>query len=79
MLFSGKKSCGIATDRLKQLVLPDRMGCSPEILHMLQQDMAAAMTRYMDVEQESIVFSLQRDPACFTASVPLSAISGKRI
>ena len=46
---------------------------------MLQQDLAAAMTRYMDVEQESIVFSLQRDPACFTASVPLSAISGKRI
>ena len=35
MLFNGNKSCGIAKDRLRQLILTDRMGCSPEILEMM--------------------------------------------
>lgn len=77
MRFTGKTSCGIAKDRLKQLVLTDRMGCSPEILDMLKKDMAASITRYMEVDTDAIAFSICREPACFTASVPLSAISGK--
>ena len=77
MRFTGKTSCGIAKDRLKQLVLTDRMGCSPEILEMLKKDMAASITRYMEVDTEAIRFSIGHKPACFTASVPLSAISGK--
>ena len=54
MLFNGKKSCGIAKDRLRQLVLTDRMGCSPEILDMMQRDMVTSMSRYMNIDKDSI-------------------------
>ena len=77
MLFNGKKSCGIAKDRLKQLVLTDRMGCSPEILDMMQRDMVTSMSRYMNIDKDSIEFSISRNPGRFEASVPLSAISGR--
>ena len=77
MLFNGKKSCGIAKDRLKQLVLTDRMGCSPEILDMMQRDMVTSMSRYMNIDKDSIEFSIRRNPGRFGASVPLSAISGR--
>ena len=77
MLFNGKKSCGIAKDRLKQLVLTDRMGCSPEILDMMQRDMVTSMSRYMNIDKDSIEFSIRRNPSRFEASVPLSAISGR--
>lgn len=77
MLFNGKKSCGIAKDRLRQLVLTDRMGCSPEILDMMQRDMAAALSRYMDIDKEKIEFTIRRNPGRFEASVPLSAVSGR--
>lgn len=77
MLFNGKKSCGIAKERLRQLVLTDRMGCSPEILDMMQRDMAVAMSRYMDIDKDRIEFAIRRDPGRFEASVPLSAISGR--
>lgn len=76
MLFNGKKSCGIAKDRLRQLVLTDRMGCSPEILDMMQRDMVTSMSRYMNIDKDSIEFSIRRNPGRFEASVPLSAISG---
>ena len=77
MLFNGKKSCGIAKDRLRQLVLTDRMGCSPEILDMMQRDMVTSMSRYMTIDKDSIEFSIRRNPGRFEASVPLSAISGR--
>ena len=77
MLFNGKKSCGIAKDRLRQLVLTDRMGCSPEILDMMQTDMDTSMSRYMNKDKDSIDFSIRRNPGRFEASVPLSAISGR--
>ena len=77
MLFNGKKSCGIAKDRLKQLVLTDRMGCSPEILDMMQRDMVTSMSLYMNIDKDSIEFSIRRNPGRFEASVPLSAISGR--
>ena len=77
MLFNGKKSCGIAKDRLKQLVLTDRMGCSPEILDMMQRDMVTSMSRYMNIDKDSIEFSIRRNPGRFEARVPLSAISGR--
>lgn len=77
MLFNGNKSCGIAKDRLRQLILTDRMGCSPEILEMMKRDMAASMTRYMDIDKERIQFSIRRNPGRFEASVPLSEISGR--
>ena len=77
MLFNGKKSCGVAKDRLRQLVLTDRMGCSPEILDMMNRDMTASMTRYMDIDKDRIQFSIHRNPGRFEVSVPLSAISGR--
>ena len=77
MLFNGKKSCGIAKDRLRQLVLTDRMGCSPEILDMMQRDMVTSMSRDMNIDKDSIEFSIRRNPGRFEASVPLSAISGR--
>lgn len=77
MLFNGKKSCGIAKDRLRQLVLTDRMGCSPEILDMMKRDMVISMSRYMNIDKDSIEFSIRRNPGRFEASVPLSAISGR--
>ena len=77
MLFNGKKSCGIAKDRLRQLELTDRMGCSPEILDMMQRDMVTSMSRYMNIDKDSIEFSIRRNPGRFEASVPLSAISGR--
>jgi cell division topological specificity factor len=78
MQFKGKRSCGIAKDRLRQLVLTDRMGCTPEMMEMLKQDMAASLSRYMDVDKEKIEFSLRRNTGQFIASVPVSAISGRR-
>lgn len=77
LMFKGKKSCGVAKDRLRQLVLTDRMGCSPEILDMMRRDMAASMSRYMDVDKDRIEFSIRRNPGRFEASVPLSAITGR--
>ena len=53
MLFNGNKSCGIAKDRLRQLILTDRMGCSPEILEMMKVLNAASMEMSSATEKMS--------------------------
>jgi cell division topological specificity factor len=45
-----KRSGEIARNRLKLLLVADKMGCSPELLEMLKSDMCYSISKYMDVD-----------------------------
>lgn len=46
-LFRRKPSREVAKDRLKILLISDRVNCSPEILEMIKKDIAEVISRYM--------------------------------
>ena len=52
--FSRKKSREIAKDRLKILLISDRVNCSPEMMNMIKNDIAAVISRYMKIDEESM-------------------------
>ena len=47
--FRRKSSCQVAKDRLKILLISDRVNCSPEILEMIKKDIAEVISRYIPI------------------------------
>ncbi len=54
-LFSRKsKSSDVAKDRLKLVLIHDRMNCSTELLEMMRADIMAVICKYVDVDTEEL-------------------------
>lgn len=48
--FRRKKSKEIAKDRLKILLISDRVNCSPEMMEMIKSDIAKVISKYMKID-----------------------------
>ena len=73
-LFSGRKphSGLVAKERLSNLLMAERLNCSPASLQMLKNDLSAAAGKYLTVEADEISFTItQTTPVILTAKIPL--------
>ncbi len=53
--FFYKRSSGnVAKDRLKILLISDRVNCSPEMMNMIKNDIAKVISKYMMIDAESM-------------------------
>lgn len=52
--FRRKSSCQVAKDRLKILLISDRVNCSPEVLELIKADIARVISKYMKIDAEKI-------------------------
>ncbi len=52
--FQKRSSGSIARDRLKILLISDRVNCSPEMMNMIKNDIARVISRYMKIDEESM-------------------------
>ncbi|MDD6492726.1 MAG: cell division topological specificity factor MinE [Firmicutes bacterium] len=59
-LFSRKKSREIAKDRLKILLISDRVNCSPEMMEMIKTDIAKVISKYMKIDTNSMEIQISK-------------------
>ena len=52
--FQRKSSCQVAKDRLKILLISDRVNCSPEVMDLIKTDIAKVISKYMKIETENM-------------------------
>lgn len=52
--FRKKSSCQIARDRLKILLISDRVNCSPEMMELIKNDIAKVISKYMKIDTENM-------------------------
>lgn len=52
--FRRKSSCQVAKDRLKILLISDRVNCSPEIMELIKTDIAKVISKYMKIDTENM-------------------------
>lgn len=52
--FRRKSSCQIARDRLKILLISDRVNCSPEMMELIKNDIAKVISKYMKIDTENM-------------------------
>ena len=57
-LFGRKSSRQIARDRLKILLISDRMNCSPQMMELIKNDIAKVISKYMKIDTNSMEPSL---------------------
>ena len=60
--FFKKKSSGdIAKDRLKILLISDRINCSPKTLSMIKSDILKAISKYVSIDEEHTEIVLKKN------------------
>lgn len=59
-LIRRKKSRDIAKDRLKILLISDRVSCSPEMMEMIKQDIVKVISKYMKIDTDSMDIQIMK-------------------
>lgn len=59
-IFRKKKSREIAKDRLKILLISDRVNCSQEMMEMIKQDIAKVISKYMKIDTQSMEIQITK-------------------
>lgn len=52
--FRRKSSCQVAKDRLRILLISDRVNCSPEMMELIKTDIAKVISKYMKIDAENM-------------------------
>lgn len=59
-LFKRKKSRQIAKDRLKILLISDRVNCSPEMMELIKNDIAQVISKYMKIDASTMEIQISK-------------------
>ena len=59
-IFKRKSSKEIAKDRLKILLISDRVNCSAETLEMIKHDIAKVISKYMKIDENSMEIQISK-------------------
>jgi len=63
-LFSKKPSSkDVAVDRLKLVLVHDRVNCSTKLLEMLKNDIIKVISNYMEIDEEGLDIQISRAPS----------------
>ena len=59
-ILKRKSSKEIAKDRLKILLISDRVNCSPEMMEMIKNDIAKVISKYMKIDTQSMEIQITK-------------------
>lgn len=59
-LFHKKSSREVAKDRLKILLISDRVNCSSEVMEMIKNDIAKVISKYMKIDTKSMEIQISK-------------------
>ncbi len=66
-----KKSGSIAKDRLKLLLVSERMNCSPGMLIMLKNEIIQTAGKYVSIEEKRVVITYAQSSDTIMVKIPL--------
>ena len=65
ILREKRRSAGYARDRMKLLLISERIECSPQMIKMLRSDLIHT------VEEDQVRVKISKDPAVIMAYIPV--------
>ena len=80
--FRKKNSGNLAKDRLKLLLVSERVNCSPEVLEMIRADMVKVISRYIEIDTKEMEIRIlqtateegERGLPALLANVPIRSV-----
>ncbi len=70
-------SGNLAKDRLKLLLLSERMDCSPQMILMLRNDVIHTISKYVPIDEEHVILQMTQTPPALSATIPLMETNRK--
>ena len=85
IFFKRKTSGSIARERLKILLLSDRMNFTSDITEKIQRDLIRCISKYLDVDEKGMQISFEppgknqeADSSCIKATIPVRNMKQRR-
>lgn len=73
--FIHKKSGQIARDRLKILLVTDRIGCNPNTTEEIKKEIIKVISKYIDIDIDNCTIEIQHESGpCLMASIPIKEV-----
>lgn len=69
--FRRKSSCQTAKDRLKILLISDRVNCSPEMMELIKTDIAKVISKYMKIDTANMEIQISKTSPALYANIPI--------
>ena len=70
--FSSKgRSAGYARERMKVLLVSERIDCSPQMIKMMKSDLTHSLKKYIMIDEEKVTLSISQDPVILHAEIPV--------
>ena len=66
-----KRSAGYAMDRMKLLLISERIDCSPQMMKMLRNDLIHTVKKYLTIDEEQVKIQISQEPAVLHAYIPV--------
>ncbi len=74
-----EKSRDVAKERLRLVLIHDRIGVSPEIIEDLRGDLIEVISKYMDIDEEELEMELnhQDNSVALVANIPVKELKNR--
>lgn len=70
--FSEKKrSAGYARDRMKLLLISERIDCSPQMMKLLRNDLIHTVKKYVVIDETRVTIQISQEPPVLHAVIPV--------
>lgn len=66
-----KRSAGYARDRMKLLLISERIDCSPQMMNMLKNDLIHTIKKYLTIEEDQVCIQISQEPPVLHAKIPV--------
>lgn len=73
--ISKHKSGHTARERLKILLVTDRIGCNPNTTEAIKRDIINVISKYIDIDIDNCVIEIQQESGpCLRANIPIKEV-----
>lgn len=77
--FTGKRPLrSYARDRMKMLLVSERIDCSPQMMKMLKNDMIHTVKKYITIDETEVKIRITQEPPVFHADIPVRSKKEQR-
>ncbi len=73
-MFLRKRSARYARERMKLLLVSERMECSPQMMKMLRNDLIHSVKKYVTIDEDGVVLRISQEPVALYATIPVRKI-----
>lgn len=65
------RSADYARNRMKLLLVSERIDCSPQMMKLLKDDMIRTVKKYVSIDEDGVVFRISQEPPVLHADIPV--------